>query len=144
MAPPTTKTHTRRPLAWVGALVFSLAALLLLSSPLSAKPRKDMDGKRIRARQIPLNALQKDSLSPPADPRDWRYVKIESKGTLSVQTQAKNAHTLRIVDGQGKEVGQKQGKDGKCNLSIKVIPGIYYVEVGSEGALSYTIKATQK
>lgn len=129
--------RTARPL-----LIFFVVLLSLgLAADTFAAP-KDIDGKRTRARRTAVGAAVKDKLGP-GDGADWRYVRVEANGKLTVNVEFQpegNAVGLKVTDAKGKVIGQAEDKGkGARKLTVPVTPGIYYIEVSSDDKTSYTL-----
>lgn len=122
------------------ALVAVLCALALTTGAV-AEP-KDIDGKRTRARRTEVGAQVKDTLGV-GDATDWRYVRVEGTGELTVSVAFQpggGALDLQVTDAKGKVLATADAsKPGARTVSLTVSPGIYYIEVSSGAAASYTL-----
>ena len=103
---------------------------------------RDADGSRMQARAISLGSSASDSLSPPGDSVDWRYVRVPSSAllTVSVSTNPSNASArVSLTDSVGKTIRSGTTRKGKVTLRSRVEPGLYYMSVSSSASLKYTL-----
>jgi hypothetical protein len=124
-------------------LFSALALLCALGISLSATAGpKDIDGKRTRARRTAVGVAVKDKLGP-GDAADWRYVRVEGKGDLTISVTYEPGLSpvqLRITDAKGNVMATATtAKPGAREVTIAVSPGIYYIEVACADPASYTL-----
>lgn len=103
---------------------------------------RDSDGSRMQARPIALGSSNNDRLSPPADPVDWRYVRLANAHNLrvSVTTQPASATaTVTLTDAMGKSLVRGQTSGGTFETRRQLDPGLYYIAVAASRPLQYTI-----
>jgi hypothetical protein len=127
--------------AWAAALSVVLSVVAWPQGALQARPRKDMDGKRLGAQLLALGEEHKDSLDPPEDEVDWLYVKVEKAGQLQVRVDGGESRlVIQLTDASGNKLQTAEGR-GVLSVSVKAEPGIYYVEVSAPGKVAYTARA---
>mgnify|MGYP006291403097 CR=1 FL=1 len=131
------KERSRIVTVWVAVLlVFGLVGL-----PQTASAR-DADGSRLGAQAIEIGASASDSLTPPDDRADWRYIKVESAGDIEIFLQAKPGDrpvTLKLTKATGDELDSARTDAGSATIARSLQPGLYYIEVSSAEKVSYTI-----
>jgi hypothetical protein len=118
------------------------AALLAASFVLVGAQVADEDGSRMRAPQIELPSQHTDDLSPPSDRVDWRYVGLEAQTSLSVKlnvTDKGKEASLEIRRASGDSLFDESTTDGTASFEKTLEPGILYIGVSSESALSYRL-----
>jgi dipeptidyl aminopeptidase/acylaminoacyl peptidase len=125
---------------WASALALVSWVAWPQAAP-EAKPRKDMDGKRLGAHLLALGEEHKDSLDPPEDEVDWLYVKVGKAGQLQVRVDGGESRlVIQLTDASGGKLQTAEGR-GVLSVSVKAEPGIYYVEVSAPGKAAYVARA---
>jgi hypothetical protein len=118
-----------------------LLGLGLVGLPQTASAR-DTDGSRLGAQAIEVGASASDTLTPPEDGADWRYIKVESAGDIEISLQAKPGDrpvTLKLTKATGDELESARTDAGSATIARSLQPGLYYIEVSSAEKVSYTI-----
>lgn len=130
--------------SWGGRRSLGLASILLclcFVTDVMAQIR-DPDGTRMQARPMRVGSSQSQSLTPPHDVVDWRYIKLErpTEITIEVSGQPENA-ALRVVltSATGDELSSVVARAGSATIKRSLEAGIYYVSVGSTQSASYRI-----
>ncbi len=126
-------TRTRHDRLLTLAFLAAFVAVELSAAAAFARPRRDRDGTRLQAKRAKLDKAQKDSLSGEGDVHDWRFLEVDSAGTLNVSVDFKplgSALTLQVTNAKGDVVAEVSKGEGKRALSVQTTPGIYYVHVG--------------
>ncbi len=103
----------------------------------------DGDGARTRATQVDVPSKHEDELSPPDDASDWRYVALENPTDLTISLEVESSDksaTLTIRRSSGDTLTETETTDGAVSVQTSLEPGIVYVSVTSEDALTYTIE----
>ena len=122
---------------WLGLMV-----ALFVATPAVADESRDSDGSRLGAEPQALETEQEDSLDPPDDESDWRYVEIESERTLEVGLSGEfesDSAKLRLTSATGEELESSIHSETTTRLRQELSPGVYYIEITSDAACDYTI-----
>lgn len=123
----------------LSCLVITVLGFSVLARSLTAQPR-DSDGTRMQAQKVALGTTLKDTLAPPSDSADWRYIQIEkaTKLTISVSSEpaARNV-TVSLTTATGSELSQTSSSNGRLEIARQLDPGIYYINIQSGGPVSY-------
>lgn len=129
----------RTRIAAAAAFILSLTLTVSVASGLG----RDADGSRMQARAMTIGETASDSLTPPSDAIDWRYVRIASAQsvTLTLKVTPGSAQgTVSLANAMGKSlVRGRTGADGTFTTTTSLDPGLYYIAVGSQDTLSYTL-----
>jgi hypothetical protein len=124
------------------AALIGAAALLILGAPSRADGMaRDADGTRMQARVQGLGSTQQDSLQPPIDRVDWRTFKLANDAPVTITVRAQPAQIpvqVQLTDGRG-NVLLSGGKPGGDVLRRQLTSGLYYVSVGANARVSYSI-----
>ena len=104
---------------------------------------RDSDGSRLGASEQKLGTTRDDTLNPPDDRADWRYIQIKEAKTvrfsLDVKPTDKSAD-LTVTRATGDELETSSTEEGSAEIERKLDPGIYYVEVTSSSKVSYSLR----
>ncbi len=102
---------------------------------------RDADGSRMQARPHDLGSTDKDSLNPPADSVDWRYVRLVSRAdvTFELQTDASAKLAFTLTDAKGKTVARGTTARGRFQAKRTLDPGLYYISVSGDQSAEYQI-----
>lgn len=133
MTPLPTVPHSR--------MLAVACVLLLLVLPASLVAR-DTDGSRLGADEHVLGRTDADSLAPPDDTIDWRYVEIESEHTVVVTLSPDSDETeveVALTKATGDELDSTATEGDDVTLEHSVTPGLYYVSVTAGDAVDYEI-----
>lgn len=117
------------------------ATLLMPVASLSAFGR-DSDGSRMQARPLTFKASASDRLSPPNDAVDWRYVRLSDAHDVTLTVDSKPvgiAVEVTLTDAMGKTIARGRSSDGKYSTHRRLDPGLYYIAVSANRAVSYTL-----
>lgn len=118
----------------ITVLGFSIVAMNLAAQP------RDSDGTRMQAQKVALATTHKDTLTPPADSADWRYVQIEKTTRLTISVSSEPADknvTVFLTTATGNELAQSSSNNGRLEISRQLDPGIYYINIQSGSPVSY-------
>lgn len=121
------------------ALMVLVGGAALWPGPAQAR---ESDNSRLGARAQEIGTTQEDTLEPPADEADWRYVKIKSERELSIRVELESgdeAVTLELTEAAGDELASVESSGGAATIRKTLSPGIYYYKVESDGDVSYSI-----
>lgn len=121
--------------ALFGAFIFAE-----MSSPESFS--RDPDGSRMQARSIKVGATESDSLSPPKDSVDWRYVRLGSPKVLNLKVSSKPSSTrvrVTLTDSVGKNLQVATSSEGSLSISERIDPGLYYISVSANAPVRYSL-----
>ena len=131
-------TMNRALVMFVGVVCVAGVASSAFAAP------NDMDGKRTRARKATLGTAIEDRVGP-NDLADWRYLRVEAPGTLTVTLKfdpKAASPALNVFDAKGKLLAKGTvDASGGFVASVQVSPGIYYIEVAAPSAVTYTLEA---
>lgn len=136
--------HGWSKVSWGGRRLPGLVCVLLclcFVSEVSAQHR-DPDGTRMQARQMSVGSTQSQSLTPPHDVVDWRYIKLERSMeiTIEVSSQPENVGIrLVLTSATGDELATVMTRAGSGTIKRSLDAGIYYISVGSSQSASYRI-----
>jgi hypothetical protein len=125
--------------------ILAAVGVVVVGALVSGADVADEDGSRMRAPQIEVPSSHADTLAPPADKVDWRYVALESPTTLSVTLKVttegdeRGEAGLKIRRASGDTLFQGKTADGKVGFEESLEPGILYIGVSSESSLSYKL-----
>jgi hypothetical protein len=122
---------------WLGWMI-----VFFVVTPAVADESRDSDGSRLGAESQALETEQEDSLDPPDDESDWRYVEIESERTLEVGLSGEidgESAELRLTSATGEELESSMHSGKTTRIRRELSPGVYYIEVTSDAAFDYTI-----
>ncbi len=123
----------------VSCLVITVLGISVVAFNLAAQPR-DSDGTRMQAQKVALGTTHKDTLAPPADSSDWRYVQIEkaTRFTISVSSEPADKNvTVALTTATGNELAQSSSSNGRVEITRQLDPGIYYINIQSGSPVSY-------
>ena len=105
---------------------------------------RDADGTRMQARQLTVGAAHSDRLSPPQDREDWYFVRVDEAVSLTVSVKVRPASaTLRLEmqGATGDRLAVATTEQGSAQLSQRVNPGIYYMQVsGGEARYELSVR----
>lgn len=121
--------------------MFGLLSLLVAVPVVRADEGRDSDGSRLGAEPQALGTEQEDSLDPPDDESDWRYVKLEGDRELEITLEGEpesGTAVLRLTTATGDELKRTEHSGGTTRLQRELSPGIYYIEVTGDSAFEYT------
>lgn len=124
---------------WKVAGVLLVAAVLVWPMWVSAR---DADGSRVGARPQKVGTTAEDELTPPDDGSDWRYFEVEKARSYRVtltHEPSKATVSLALTRATGETVDSADSSEGDAELEASLEPGLYYVEVASEAAISYSV-----
>ena len=129
----------------IGDLVAS-AAVVVFAFSVVAVPHpaqaRDPDGSRLKANEQQLGSSHDDTINPPEDRADWRYVQIKEAATVrfSLDTRPEETTaTLRITRATGEELDSVKTSEGRATVERQLEPGLYYLEVTAHSQISYTL-----
>lgn len=120
-------------------LAITILGFSIVAMNLAAQPR-DSDGTRMQAQKVALATTHKDTLTPPADSADWRYVQIEKTTRLTISVSSEPADknvTVFLTTATGNELAQSSSNNGRLEISRQLDPGIYYINIQSGSPVSY-------
>ncbi len=123
----------------LSVLVITVLGFSAVAMNLAAQPR-DSDGTRMQAQKVALGTTHKDTLSPPADSADWRYVQIEKATKLTVSVSSEPADknvTVSLTTATGTDLAQSSSSNGRLEITRQLDPGIYYINIQSGSPVSY-------
>lgn len=124
--------------AWA---MLGLLSLLVAVPASGSDESRDSDGSRLGAEPQALGTEQEDSLDPPDDESDWRYVKLEGERALEITLEGEPENgtaVLRLTTATGDELKRTEHAGGTTRLQRELSPGIYYIEVTGDSAFEYT------
>lgn len=124
------------------SLALPVACVCMVLAVPGSLTARDTDGSRLGAEEHALGETDVDSLSPPDDAADWRYVEIESDHTIVVTVEKRAAETeleVALTKATGDELETTSSTDERMALERSVAPGLYYVSVASDEAVDYEI-----
>lgn len=102
---------------------------------------RDADGSRMQARSAELGSSYTDTLSPPGDSVDWRYVRISSAAVVTATVRcdpSSSSARITMTDSVGKTIARSSTRDGTGSIKKRLDPGLYYISVSSDANLRYT------
>ena len=83
-----------------------------------------------------------DELAPGDDKADWRYFKAEKARSYTVKLDHEPAEAtvhLKLTRATGETVEKTATAEGTAEIASSLEPGLYYVEVAAETAVTYTV-----
>lgn len=101
---------------------------------------RDPDGTRMQARRVAVGTTHKDTLAPPSDAADWRYVRLASTADLTIEVSHEPASQrvqVTLTTATGDELTSASSQGGRLKLTRNLDPGIYYISIQASGAVSY-------
>ena len=116
-------------------------ALVAWLTPDRAEAR-DSDGSRLGAQAHKLGSTHEDTLAPPSDVADWRYIKVEKSQTITISVSVEPTERsveLVLTRATGDELDTKNSEKGEGTLERELEPGLYYLKVGASAAISYSL-----
>lgn len=117
--------------------------LVLLAMPMQLGAMgRDADGSRMQARELALGGTDSDTLSPPSDAVDWRYLRLSDGHRLVVEVSVSPSSvpvSVQLTSAVGDRIASATSSKGKATLSTQLDPGLYYVSVSASAAARYTI-----
>lgn len=139
----TSRPHSRprkfRNFRILSSMLVVAIGLSALALNLSAQPR-DRDGNRMQAQKVALGTNHKDTLAPPGDAADWRYIQIENSTrlTITVSTEPTDQNvTVTLTTATGNELAKSTSNKGRLEIARQLDPGIYYINIQSGSPVSY-------
>lgn len=106
----------------------------------------ETDDSRLGAKRIEIGASQQDTVSPPDDPVDWRYLELETESSVTIELKRRKGEgTLRMTleKATGEDVDRVDAPEGKASLELTLAPGLYYIKLTADAAASYSLTISE-